>query len=88
MDTYNILYKEQFRLKLGFTYLLASGWSICLLVVIFLMDMSIDKSASVYIFGLILVYKYIFSMTRDGFYYEPFFYKKLSKIMNAIRKRA
>ncbi|MDR1285385.1 MAG: hypothetical protein LBJ88_04205 [Campylobacteraceae bacterium] len=88
MDIYNTLYKEQFRLKLGFTYLLASGWALCFLVVIVFMNMSLEKSASIYIFGLTLIYKYVFSMTRDGFHYEPFFYKKLSKLLHIIRKRA
>jgi hypothetical protein len=88
VDIYNILHKEQFRLKLGFTYLLASGWSIGFLAVIILINMSLEKSASIYIFGLVIIYKYVFSMTRDGFYYEPFFYKKFSKFMHIIRKRS
>jgi hypothetical protein len=88
MDIYPIIYKEQFRLKLGFTYLLASGWAIAFLAVIVLMDMSIDKASSIYLFGMVIIYKYLFGLTRDGYYYEPFFYKRFAKLMSTIRKRA
>jgi hypothetical protein len=67
---------------------LASGWAAGFLAVMALMDMSIDKGASIYLFGMVIIYKYLFGLTRDGYYYEPFFYKKLAKLMTTIRKRA
>lgn len=88
MDMHTILYKEQFRLKLGFDYLLASGWAIALLVVMIFLDMSMEKTGSIYLFGLIIIYKYVFNYTRDGYYYEPIIYKYMSKLMRKIRERA
>lgn len=88
MDVHTILYKEQFRLKLGFDYLLASGWAIIFLIVIILLDMNLEKAGSIYIFGLIMIYKYVFNYTRDGYYYEPIVYKYLSILMKKIRERA
>lgn len=88
MDVHTILYKEQFRLKLGFDYLLASGWAIGFLVALVFLDMSVEKTGSIYIFGLMIIYKYVFGYTRDGYYYEPIIYKLLSKFMKKIRERA
>lgn len=88
MDIHNIIYKEQFRLKLGFDYLLASSWAIGLLVAMIFLDMNVEKTGSIYIFGLVVIYKYLFNYTRDGYYYEPIVYKQLSKLMKKIRERA
>jgi hypothetical protein len=50
--------------------------------------MSVDKASSIYLLGMVIIYKYIFGLTRDGYYYEPFFYKRLAKLMSIIRKKA
>jgi hypothetical protein len=83
-DIKDILAKEQFKVKLGFTYLLMSGWNAIIFIVVLLSGLSLTMIISVYLFLLVIAYKFLFSFTKNGEFYEPYLYKNLVKFTRLI----
>jgi hypothetical protein len=86
-DIKDILAKEQFKVKLGFTYFLMSGWSITILAIMLVSGMDLLAIVSIYLFLLVMAYKFLFGFTKNGEFYEAYMYKKLAKFIRLIRSR-
>ncbi|RDU61839.1 hypothetical protein [Helicobacter sp. MIT 14-3879] len=79
-----ILYKEQFRLKLGLIPLLLSKASIIVLILcILLFDMV--KVPVFYGMLMMLYYKFLFNKTRDGYQMDNVLYQALSDFNKSLR---
>lgn len=81
-----ILYKEQFRLKLGLLPLIFSKASIVVLLFCFL---SFDTLQAPLVYGILMMlyYKFFFNKTRDGYQMDNMVYKILSDFNTSLRNR-
>lgn len=83
-----ILYKQQFKLKLSIYYLLLSAVSILTIFVLLLfMDFSFFIGISIYTAIITIYYKFFFAYTREGKQYEVFGYKLLGEFYSKIYKK-
>lgn len=67
-----VLYKAQFRQKLGIKHQLLSGVSFFLLVSLLILPFGFMAKGWIYIGVMFLYSKWFFSHTKDKGYYEPF----------------
>ena len=85
-----VLYKAQFRQKLGIKHQLLSGVSFFLLVSLLILPFGFMAKGWIYIGVMFLYSKWFFSHTKDGGQYEPFlikFYATLKRnILLGLRK--
>lgn len=92
----NIINKEQYKLKLGIVYLVASGFNFCMLAVSYLLyksnikffslDFSLDVVITIYIIAMILYYKFSFNLTKDGHHLRAFVFRILANFNAKIDK--
>lgn len=85
-DIYTILYKEQYRLKLGIIPLVLSKISIIAGVVCFYY---FDLQNAFFIYGILLItyYKFAFNQTKDGQQLDSFVYVWLAKFNKVLRAK-
>ena len=79
----NIIYKEQYRLKLGVVYLVCTGFNILALLIFYLIHKSglaFDFTALIYMATITIYYKFVFNLTRDGRHFDSFVLKFLSEL--------
>lgn len=81
-----ILYKEQFRLKLGLIPLLLSRASIIVLISCCIVFDTI-KIPVAYGMLMMLYYKFLFNKTRDGYQMDNFLYKFISNFNKTLRSK-
>jgi hypothetical protein len=85
----NFIDEEQFKLKLGFTYCLCTGFSfIAIIVIFFVFNLNASKSAALYGITMLLYYKFWFNYTKKGQHYQPFFLNKLAALYETVRMKA
>ncbi|QKF93199.1 hypothetical protein [Campylobacter sp. CCUG 57310] len=88
----NIINKEQYKLKLGIVYLVASGFNFCMLGVSYLLYKSdirfftLDVVITIYIIAMILYYKFSFNLTKDGHHLRAFLFRILGSFNAKIDK--
>lgn len=88
----NIINKEQYKLKLGIVYLVASGFNFCMLAVSYLLYksnikfFSLDVVITIYIIAMILYYKFSFNLTKDGHHLRAFLFRILANFNAKIDK--
>jgi len=83
----DILYDDQFRLKLGLPYFLASKEALIVIALVLLFFDEWIKIIGYSVIGLMLVYKFLFNKVKgDNYYVEV--YALLSKLFRKIRKNA
>ena len=86
-----ILYKEQFMLKLGLIYLLGSLFSICWFVILYLFEVESTSFIAYYAIGLLAYYKFFFKANHNGGQFRVFLFKILSdfnsKLIHITRKK-
>lgn len=68
----SVLYKVQFKQKLGIKHKLASGVSIFMLLVLYIAPIDFIAAGWIYIGVMFLYSKWFFNFTKDKGYYEPF----------------
>ena len=83
-DIYTILYKEQYRLKLGFFPLILSKASLVIGVVCYFL---FEGQNCFLAYGalLVLYYKAMFNLTKDGQQLSSFVYVYLAKFNKILR---
>lgn len=88
---YNILFKEQYRLKLGIPYLLGTRANFIALIMVFLATYfkyaTLDIIATCYIVFMIIYYRAFFNYTKDGHQNRIFIFKAVSDFMRRINKK-
>lgn len=86
MSIDTILYKEQFRLKLGLTSLVFSKVSIITFIVCFIF---FDELKFLVAYGMLMIlyYKFIFNKTHDGDQMDNIVYNFLSKLNTTMRNK-
>lgn len=85
-DIYTILYKEQYRLKLGFLPLILSKGSLVIAIASYWF---FDGQSVFLAYGvlLLLYYKAIFNLTKDGNQLSSFVYVWLAKLNKTLRTK-
>lgn len=86
----NVIYKEQYRLKLGVVYLVCTGFNILALLIFYLIHKSglaFDFTALIYMATITIYYKFVFNLTRDGRYFDSFMLKFLSELSAKTDKK-
>lgn len=78
-----ILYKEQFMLKLGVVYLLGSLPSILWLVILHLAEVEFINFITYYAIGLLVFYKFFFKANHNGGHFRVL----LFRIFSAFNKK-
>lgn len=67
----NVLYKGQFRMKLGLKYKLLTGFSIGFALLVFMIPLEPIIKAWIFIGGFFVYSKWFFNHTRERGYFEP-----------------
>lgn len=86
----NVIYKEQYRLKLGVVYLICTGFNIFALAIFYLVHkggLALDFTALIYLATITIYYKFLFGLTRDGRHFDSFALKFLSELNARIDKK-
>lgn len=88
---YNILYKEQYRLKLGIPYLLATQANFILLIIAFIIFhfkyATLDIIMACYIACMVIYYRAFFHYTKDGHQNRIFIFRVASNFMKRVNKK-
>ncbi len=85
MNLYDdVCYKEQFRLKLGLEYLIATETSIFGILGLMLLDSSFGTFLSLYFFIMLIYYYFFFSATKDGGHFRVFAFEIMGDIKQKI----
>lgn len=88
---YNILYKEQYRLKLGIVYLLGTQANFIALIVVFLAIKSeyttLDIITTCYMIFMLVYYRAFFNYTKDGHQNRIFMFKIVSDFIRRVNKK-
>ena len=82
-----ILSREQFRIKLSPGYYVFSIHNIVVFAICFLLIESFVFSMSLYLLLSMFVYIYLFSLNKDGNYYDVFLLKYLVKLSFIVRNK-
>ncbi len=83
-----ILYDEQYRLKLGLFYLLATKEVIGIILFVGLVFDSGYTQVGLGGMAILFYYRFFFEKSRDGDQVDIFFYRFSSNLKKAIRRRA
>ncbi len=67
-----VLYKAQFKQKLGIKHKLASGVSVFLILALYVTPIEFMAKGWIYLGVMFLYSKWFFNYTKDKGYYEPF----------------
>lgn len=86
-----ILYKEQFMLKLGVVYLLGSLPSILWFLILYLAEVEFTNFIAYYAIGLLVFYKFFFKANHNGGHFRVFLFKILAnfnrKLIEITRRK-
>lgn len=86
----NVIYKEQYRLKLGVIYLICTKFNLLALATFYLVHkggLAFDFAALLYLSTITIYYKFVFGLTRDGRHFDSFVLKFLSELNARIDRR-
>jgi hypothetical protein len=83
----SVLYKAQFKQKLGLKYLLLSGFSISLLIIFYILDFDFLTCCWVYIAVMSIYAKWFFPYTKDKGHYQVFLIKMYCTLKRNILVR-
>ena len=84
-DVYDILYKEQFKIKLPLTKYVFSMQNIIILLLSYLFSDSFLSFCIPYILLSLFAYRFFFSLTRNGEQFDIFVLKRLGILARKIR---
>lgn len=86
-----ILFKEQFMLKLGIVYLLGSLPSILWFLILYSAEVEFTNFITYYVIGLLVFYKFFFKANHNGGHFKVFLFKILTiinkKMIDITRKK-
>jgi len=71
----SVLYKAQFKQKLGLKYKILTGFSVSMFVIVMILPYDIMISSWIYLAAYFIYSKWFFNLTKDKGYYEPFLIK-------------
>lgn len=83
----DILEKEQYKIKLNIRYYFFSGTNAVAFAIVYLTTSSTMAFCVGYLIAAMCGYKFVFSLTKDGKQYQPFFVKKAALLMKTIRNK-
>ncbi|PAF46598.1 hypothetical protein BKH41_08825 [Helicobacter sp. 12S02232-10] len=86
INIHDVLYKNQFRLKLGIKPLLLSRASFILFAFAYFLFDGINFLLT-YSVSMLLYYKFFYSLTRDGYQYDVFGYLIFIMFIKKIREK-
>lgn len=68
----SVLYKAQFKQKLGLKYKLLTGFSFCMFFIALMLPFDIMISSWIYLAGFFVYSKWFFNLTKEKGHFEPF----------------
>ncbi|TEY00731.1 hypothetical protein [Campylobacter sp. US33a] len=82
-----ILSNEQFKIKLNYRYYLASGTNFLFFILSYFTIESFINFIAIFALLSLIGYRFLFSYTKDGNQFKPYFIRKVCMVIKKIRSR-
>lgn len=84
MYLHSVLYKAQFKQKLGIKHKLFSGVSVLTILILFVIPTDIMTKSWIYIAIMFIYSKWFFNFTKEKGFYEPFLINLYTKFKRKL----